>query len=95
MISMLESGRTRQKRRTHDALVKVALELLRAGESPTVSDVARAAQVSPATAVPERFTVELATETEPPGTMAVEAVNSAPLLLAMIIVAPVVVATYV
>jgi AcrR family transcriptional regulator len=50
MSSMLDNGRTAQKRRTHATLVKAALALLRAGESPTVSEVARAARVSPATA---------------------------------------------
>jgi len=47
---MLDTGRTNQKRRTRAALVKAALELLRAGSSPTVSEVAHAALVSPATA---------------------------------------------
>lgn len=47
---MLDTGRTNQKRRTRAALVKAALELLRAGSSPTVSEVAYAALVSPATA---------------------------------------------
>ena len=46
----LGSGRTHQKRRTHDALVAAALALLRSGASPTISEVAQAAQVSPATA---------------------------------------------
>jgi AcrR family transcriptional regulator len=47
---MLDTGRTNQKRRTRAALVKAALEMLRAGSSPTVSEVAHAALVSPATA---------------------------------------------
>ncbi|HMI93925.1 MAG TPA: TetR/AcrR family transcriptional regulator [Polyangiales bacterium] len=47
---MLERGRTHQKRRTHAALVTCALGLLRAGQSPTISEVALATGVSPATA---------------------------------------------
>jgi AcrR family transcriptional regulator len=47
---MLERGRTDQKRRTHAALVTCALGLLRAGQSPTISEVALATGVSPATA---------------------------------------------
>ena len=46
----LAHGRSQQKRRTRAALVKAALTLLRAGRSPTVSEVALAAKVSPATA---------------------------------------------
>jgi len=44
------SGRTNQKLRTRNALVASALRLLRKGETPTVSEVAVAALVSPATA---------------------------------------------
>jgi AcrR family transcriptional regulator len=47
---MLERGRTNQKRRTRSALVTCALGLLRAGQSPTITDVALATGVSPATA---------------------------------------------
>jgi AcrR family transcriptional regulator len=42
--------RKNQKERTRNALVQAAVELLQAGKSPTVSEVARAALVSPATA---------------------------------------------
>jgi AcrR family transcriptional regulator len=47
---MLERGRTNQKRRTRAALVTCALGLLRAGQSPTISEVALVTGVSPATA---------------------------------------------
>jgi AcrR family transcriptional regulator len=43
-------GREQQKQRTRRALVNAARELLRAGEQPNLSEVARAASVSPATA---------------------------------------------
>jgi AcrR family transcriptional regulator len=46
----MERGRTDQKRRTRAALVSCALGLLRAGQSPTISEVALATGVSPATA---------------------------------------------
>jgi len=42
--------RAHQKLRTRQALIDAGLSLLRAGQSPTVSEVARAAGVSPATA---------------------------------------------
>jgi AcrR family transcriptional regulator len=47
---MAVGERKNQKQRTRDALVKAAVQLLRTGETPTVSEVARAALVSPATA---------------------------------------------
>jgi AcrR family transcriptional regulator len=43
-------GRERQKSRTRRALVAAAAELLRAGRSPTIAEVAEAAEVSRATA---------------------------------------------
>jgi len=46
----MSSERKNQKQRTRDGLVEAAVKLLRAGRSPTVSDVATAALVSPATA---------------------------------------------
>jgi AcrR family transcriptional regulator len=47
---MAAGERKNQKQRTHDAVVDAAVRLLRDGKAPTVSDVARAALVSPATA---------------------------------------------
>ncbi|MDQ4096294.1 MAG: TetR/AcrR family transcriptional regulator [Actinomycetota bacterium] len=44
------TGRTNQKRRTRDALISAARELLAAGESPTVEQVADRAAVSRTTA---------------------------------------------
>ena len=41
-----ESGRFRQRRRTRAAIVAAAAELLRAGKTPSVNDVAEAADVS-------------------------------------------------
>jgi AcrR family transcriptional regulator len=43
-------GRFKQKLRTRSALVSAALSLLRSGMTPTISEVAEAALVSPATA---------------------------------------------
>jgi AcrR family transcriptional regulator len=50
MKAAVASGRVNQKLRTRAALVSAALSLLRAGKSPTISQVAQAALVSPATA---------------------------------------------
>lgn len=47
---MAAGERKNQKARTRNALVQAAVRLLESGESPTVSEVARAALVSPATA---------------------------------------------
>lgn len=44
------NGRVEQKRRTRDALVTAALDLVAAGETPTVEAAAQAASVSRATA---------------------------------------------
>ena len=41
-----ETGRFRQRRRTRAAIVAAAAELLRAGRTPSVSDIAEAADVS-------------------------------------------------
>ncbi len=41
-----ETGRFRQRRRTRAAIVAAAADLLRAGETPSVNDVAEAADVS-------------------------------------------------
>lgn len=45
-----QQGRFRQRERTHVLLVKTASELIRAGEIPTVTAVAEAAQISRRTA---------------------------------------------
>jgi AcrR family transcriptional regulator len=50
MKAAVPPGRVNQKLRTRAALVSAALSLLRAGKSPTISEVAEAALVSPATA---------------------------------------------
>jgi AcrR family transcriptional regulator len=47
---MAAGERKNQKQRTRTAVVNAAVRLLQAGKSPTVSEVARAALVSPATA---------------------------------------------
>ncbi|HKU38017.1 MAG TPA: TetR/AcrR family transcriptional regulator [Polyangiales bacterium] len=47
---MARGERKNQKQRTRDALVQAAVRLLRSGATPTVSEVAREALVSPATA---------------------------------------------
>ncbi|HKP55418.1 MAG TPA: TetR/AcrR family transcriptional regulator [Polyangiales bacterium] len=47
---MASGERKNQKQRTRDALVRAAVQLLQSGQTPTVSEVARAALVSPATA---------------------------------------------
>jgi AcrR family transcriptional regulator len=49
-ISYLDTGRTRQKARTRDALVDAARELMGRGVTPTVEDAAAEANVSRATA---------------------------------------------
>lgn len=49
-IPYLELGRTNQKLRTRDALVEVAVDMIRRGEQISVSDVADAARVSRTTA---------------------------------------------
>src|SRR5436309_12862781 len=41
-----ETGRFRQRRRTRAAIVSAAADLLRAGRTPSVNDVAEAADVS-------------------------------------------------
>lgn len=46
----LENGRTRQKRRTRDALISAARDIVAAGETPTVEGAAGAASISRATA---------------------------------------------
>ena len=46
----LEGGRTNQKRRTRDALIAAARELVARGGSPTVEDAAAAASISRTTA---------------------------------------------
>jgi AcrR family transcriptional regulator len=46
----VDAGRTGQKRRTYDALVAAARQLVAAGSSPTVDDAALAAGVSRSTA---------------------------------------------
>lgn len=46
----LESGRTRQKQRTRDQLIAAARELISAGDTPRVEDVAEAAGISRPTA---------------------------------------------
>lgn len=45
-----ETGRVNQKRRTHDAIVRAAAELIRTGREVTMPEVAKAALVSEATA---------------------------------------------
>ena len=50
MAAVLEEGRTNQKWRTRKALVDAAAELVRAGEMPSVAEVADAARVSRTTA---------------------------------------------
>ncbi|HEY2331461.1 MAG TPA: helix-turn-helix domain-containing protein, partial [Acidimicrobiales bacterium] len=45
-ITQDESGRFRQRRRTRAAIVDAASELLRTGVTPSVGDVAEAADVS-------------------------------------------------
>jgi AcrR family transcriptional regulator len=46
----LESGRTRQKQRTRDQLIAAARELISAGDTPRVEEVAEAAGISRPTA---------------------------------------------
>lgn len=46
----LESGRTRQKHRTRDQLIAAARDLITAGDTPRVEEVAEAARVSRTTA---------------------------------------------
>ncbi|TKA09711.1 TetR/AcrR family transcriptional regulator [Actinacidiphila oryziradicis] len=50
MTSSTTTGRANQKRRTHDAIVRAATELIRAGSEVTMPEVAKAALVSEATA---------------------------------------------
>src|SRR3954452_15325920 len=45
-VSEEETGRFRQRRRTRAAIVAAAADLLRAGRTPSVNDVAEAADVS-------------------------------------------------
>src|SRR5436305_10622022 len=45
-VSQDETGRFRQRRRTRAAIVSAAADLLRAGRTPSVNDVAEAADVS-------------------------------------------------
>src|SRR5437763_8583828 len=45
-VSPEETGRFRQRRRTRAAIVAAAAELLQAGRTPSVNDVAEAADVS-------------------------------------------------
>lgn len=45
-----ETGRTNQKRRTHDAIVRAAVELISTGRDVTMPEIAKAALVSEATA---------------------------------------------
>jgi len=49
-MDYLESGRTRQKQRTRDQLIAAARELITAGDTPRVEEVAAAAGVSRPTA---------------------------------------------
>jgi AcrR family transcriptional regulator len=49
-MASLNTGRTNQKRRTRGAIVAAAAALLKAGQTPTVAEVADAAAVSRATA---------------------------------------------
>lgn len=46
----LTDGRTNQKRRTRTALLEAAAELARSGVSPSIGQIAEAANISPATA---------------------------------------------
>src|SRR4029079_4528634 len=46
----LESGRARQKQRTRDQLIAAARELIKAGDTPSVEEVAEAAGISRPTA---------------------------------------------
>ena len=46
----VESGRTRQKQRTRDQLIAAARELMKAGDTPRVEEVAEAAGISRPTA---------------------------------------------
>src|SRR4029079_10479910 len=46
----LESGRARQKQRTRDQLIAAARELIKAGDTPRVEEVAEAAGISRPTA---------------------------------------------
>ena len=46
----LSSGRANQRRRTHDAIVRAATELMRTGHEVTMPEIARTALVSEATA---------------------------------------------
>ena len=46
----VESGRTRQKQRTRDHLIAAARELIKAGDTPRVEEVAEAAGISRPTA---------------------------------------------
>src|SRR5687768_8768024 len=47
---MITKGRSNQKHRTRSALVTAAVELLSRGKSPSITEVAEEARVSPATA---------------------------------------------
>jgi AcrR family transcriptional regulator len=49
-MDYLESGRTRQKQRTRDQLIAAARELITAGDTPRVEEVAAAAGISRPTA---------------------------------------------
>src|SRR5262249_14786764 len=49
-MGYLESGRTRQKQRTRDLLIAAARELITAGDTPRVEEVAEAAGISRPTA---------------------------------------------
>ena len=49
-MDYLESGRTRQKQRTRDQLIAAARELITAGDTPRVEEVAEAAGISRPTA---------------------------------------------
>ena len=49
-MSQVDTGRVRQKRRTRQALLQAARELLRTGAQPTIQDVADHASISRATA---------------------------------------------
>lgn len=49
-MAYVTTGRSRQKQRTRDALLKAATELIKSGETPKVEDAAEAAGVSRTTA---------------------------------------------
>lgn len=70
-MSSLDTGRTNQKRRTRAAIVAAAAALLQAGQTPSVAEVADAAEVSRATAYryfpsQEHLLAEAALELEVP-----------------------------